>query len=299
MDYKKFIKSKKLRIRIMQALSFVPDKAMISLQYRIKTGRKLDLKNPERYTEKLQKYKLCYKNPVMKQCVDKYDVRDYVKQCSLEHLLNHCYGVFSAPEEIDYSSLPEKFVCKDTLGGGSTSVLVVSRSINDMEKLRRTMQRWVNEPAWLKNPGREWPYDGKKHRIIIEEYLEQSDGDLADYKFYCFDGKVKCFYVRTDYMRNHDGGKMSFFNRDKEILSGVGMDYCKPAGKPPELPDEIDKMIEYAEILSKEFPHVRVDLYHVDGRIVFGELTFFNASGYMSFIPDEFDFEMGKSFVLT
>ncbi len=117
MDYKKIIKSKNVRIRILRLLNFIPDKQMLSLQYRIKTGRKLNLNNPKRYTEKLQLYKLKYRNPLMEKCVDKYEVRKYVKQCGLENILNKCYGVYDNPLEIDFDKLPNKFVLKDTLGG--------------------------------------------------------------------------------------------------------------------------------------------------------------------------------------
>lgn len=298
MNYKKIISSRALRIKIMQALSFLPDSMVIKLQYKIKTGHTLHLKKPVRYTEKLQWYKLNYKNPVLKDCVDKYNVRKYVEDHTLKNILNECYGVFNSPEEIDFGSLPEKFVCKDTLGGGSTSVIVVDKNNVNLAELKKTMQKWVDEPTDKKHPGREWPYDNQKHRIIIEKFLEQDNGDLADFKFFCFNGRVKCFYVRTDYAKSHDSGKMAFFNREKELLNGVGMDYCNAATEVPELVPEIEQMILYAEKLSEDFPHVRVDFYDVNGRVIFGELTFYNASGYMKFIPDEFDKELGKEFIL-
>ena len=115
MDYKKIIKSRAVRIKIMQAMSFIPDKWMVSLQYKIKTGRKLNLKNPQRFTEKLQWYKVYYRDPIMKQCVDKYEVRKYVEECGLGSILNECYGVYSSPDEIDFGKLPDSFVLKDTL----------------------------------------------------------------------------------------------------------------------------------------------------------------------------------------
>lgn len=298
MNYKKIVTSRKTREKILRCLNFIPDRQMIALQYRIKTGRKLNLKAPCRYTEKLQWYKLYYRDPKMIQCVDKYDVRNYIEKVGFGELLNECYGVFNSPEEIDFGSLPEKFVCKDTLGGGSTSVILVDKNNVNLAELKNTIQKWVDEPTDKKHPGREWPYDNQKHRIIIEKFLEQDNGDLADFKFFCFNGRVKCFYVRTGYAKNHDSGKMAFFNRNKELLDGVGMDYCNTATKAPELVPEIDQMIKYAENLSKDFPHVRVDFYDVNGQVIFGELTFYNASGYMKFIPDDFDKELGKEFIL-
>lgn len=297
-NYKTIISSRSARIKLMQAVSFLPDRFVVKLQYRLKTHRKLNLKNPKRFTEKLQWYKLYYKNPVMQECVDKYSVRKYVEQCGLENILNKCYGVYDNPAQIDFDFLPDKFVCKDTLGGGSNSVILVNKASVDFEYLKNTMNKWVNEPINKKHPGREWPYDNRRHRIIIEEYLEQRDGDLADYKFFCFNGKVEFFYIRTDYVKKHTDGKMAFFDKKKRFMENVGMDYCERATNVPPLVPELDKMIEYAEILAREFPHVRVDFYDVNGRIVFGELTFYNASGYMNFEPDEFDFIFGEKFKL-
>ena len=112
-------------MKILNFLSFVPDKQMLKIQYRMKTGRKLNLKNPKRWTEKTQWYKLYYRNPLMIQCVDKYEVREYVKHCGLENILNSCYGVYDNVDDIDFTKLPSQFVIKDTLGGGSNSVVVV------------------------------------------------------------------------------------------------------------------------------------------------------------------------------
>lgn len=293
-DYHK----RKLKIYVARLLSFLPDSLILKIQYKLKTGHKLNLNNPERYTEKLQWYKLHYKNLVLKQCVDKYDVRKFVSAKGLGFILNECYGVFNDCKSIDFDSLPDKFICKDTLGSGSNSVLVVDKNKDSLNSIVKILQKWLNEKQFGKHPGREWPYDGQKHRVIIEKYLEQNNSDLADYKFFCFNGLVECFYVRTDYAKTHTGGKMAFFNRKKDCLKGVELDYCKGSTDIPILPPEIDTMIYYAEQLSSEFPHVRVDFYDVDGQIIFGELTFYNASGYMNFTPDEFDYILGEKFKL-
>lgn len=296
MDYKKIIKSRKNRERILRLLRFVPDKTMIKIQYRIKTGRKLNLKNPQRYTEKLQWYKLNYKNPLLVMCVDKYDVREYVKSLGLGEILNECYGVFDSVEDIDFEMLPERFVMKDTLGGGGDRVIICkNKAVFDIEGAKKKMQEWVLEPI-VKFGGREWPYySGKKHRIIVEQFLECEDGDLPDYKFFCFDGLCEFSYVKVDYARSHDAGRLAFFDKKLNQLS-VKMDYCNLLDDKIELPSQYNEMIELANKISKGFPHVRVDFYLVNGKVYFGEMTFYNASGYMSFEPDEFDFEMGKMF---
>ena len=136
MDYKKIIKSRSLRLKILRFLSFVPDKTMIKIQYKLKTGHKLNLKNPRRFTEKLQWYKLYYKNPLMIRCVDKGDVRKYVAKCGLKDILIPSYGIYNSFDEINWDKLPSKFVVKDTLGGGGNSIIIVKdkKDIN-FEKL--------------------------------------------------------------------------------------------------------------------------------------------------------------------
>ena len=186
MDYKKIIKSRSLRLKILRVLSFVPDKTMIKLQYRIKTGRKLDLKNPKRFTEKIQWYKLYYKNPKMIICVDKYDVREYVKSKGLEDILIPCYGVYDSIDQINWDDLPNQFVMKDTLGGGGNSVLIVKdKKMADIEQLKLCGEEWTSINAHVRDAGREWPYySGKNHRIIIEKYIEskEAEGGLIDRK---------------------------------------------------------------------------------------------------------------------
>ena len=273
---------------------------MVQLQYRIKTGRKLNLKNPQRYTEKLQWYKLYYKNPLMIQCVDKYDVRAYVESKGLGHILNECYGVFERVEDIDFDFLPNQFVIKDTLGGGGNSVILVrDKSQMDLEAVKAQLNKWVHENHRIRTGGREWPYySGKRHRIIIEKYLAQPDGDLPDYKFFCFEGIVRNYYVRTDYAMDHKG-KTAFFDHTNAFLHGVGMDYTHVAEKKPELNvKKVKEMVMLSESLAQGFPHVRVDLFLVNQNIYFGEMTFYNASGYMTFEPNEFDFVMGSKFLL-
>lgn len=283
----------------MQMLSFVPDKMMLKIQYRIKLGRKLNLKNPQRYTEKLQLYKLNYRNPLMKICADKYEVRQYVEDKGLKNILNELYGVFNTPDEIDFEKLPTSFVIKDTLGGGGNSVIIVeNKNKMNEQQVRKQMREWVNEPVNMKHPGREWVYDNKKHRIIIEKMLiAEGKNDLPDYKFFCFDGKVDCLYLMQNYTMHHSEGEMGFFDCNFNMLKARRTDF-KPILNAPQKPENFEKMVEYAEILSERFPHVRVDFYNINGQIVFGEMTFFNASGYTKFEPDEYDYIMGEKFII-
>lgn len=299
-EYKKIIKSRALRLQILRLLSFVPDMLMLKIQYRIKTGRKLNLKSPKRFTEKLQWYKLYYKNPLMIQCVDKYDVREYVKSKGLEEILIPCYGVFDSADDIDWDSLPNQFVMKDTLGSGGASVIIVKdKSKEDINELKRRATKWTQIPAHRRDGGREWPYySGKNHRIIIEKFLEADPqlGGLIDYKFFCFNGVPTWIYVLAD--RNLGNGVgVGIYSSLFEKMNVLRADE-RPLERVIEKPVTFERMKKVSAKLSAEFPEARIDLYEVDGEVKFGEITFYDGSGYMTFAPDSFDEKFGESFVL-
>lgn len=298
MDYKRIIKSRAVRVQIMRALSFVPDKTMIQLQYRIKMNRKPNLENPQRYTEKLQWYKLYYRDPLMAQCVDKYKVREYVAKQGYGNILNELYGVYDDPAKINFSALPTQFVLKDTLGGGGNSVIICKdKSTLDIPSAVATMKRWL-APMQGKHPGREWVYDKGENRIVVERYIpsDPETGGLIDYKFFCFNGKVAYVYGIADRKVGQKAG-LGIFTPEFELLPYTRLDE-KPLERTLCKPDNYADLLFCAEKLAEPFPHARIDLYDQNGRILFGEITFFDGSGYMKFGPDEFDFMMGKVFEL-
>ena len=299
MDYKKWLKSETVRYAILDFLSFVPDRLMVQLQYKIKLGRKLNLSNPLRYSEKLQWYKLYYRNQLMPECADKASVRDYVKSKGLEEILNESYGTYSSLDEIHWDELPNHFVLKDTLGGGGRSMIFVyDKTKIHFDDIKDKLNSWLNISPNKKNFGREWLYENRKHRIIAEKILiNSSSDDLPDYKFFCFDGKVFCSYMMQNYTLHHEDGVLGFLDKDFHLLKAHRADF-KPMIEQPVMPQNYDKMVKIAETLSQGFPHVRIDLYNLQGKIIFGEMTFFNASGYTQFEPDEFDYELGEQFIL-
>ncbi|MEF2246817.1 ATP-grasp fold amidoligase family protein [Paenibacillus sp. IITD108] len=293
MDYKGIIKSQKIRFKILKFLSFIPDSLMLKLQYRIKLGRKLYLNNPKRYTEKLQWYKLYYRNPIMTQCADKYEVRQYIKDKGLEHILNKLYGVYNSSNEITFEDLPNKFVIKTTNGSGTNVICKDKRSI-DTDLIRKNLNEWLSRDFF--NAGREWAYKEIKPRIIVEEYFEDNsnlyDG-INDYKFMCFNGKVKYIVFDVDRYKNH---KRNIYKANWSYLD-VSTDHANIGDIIPR-PDGLDEMLKVANLLAQDFPFVRVDLYWINSRVYFGELTFYPWAGYVKFSPDEFDFILGKCFVL-
>ena len=270
---------------------------MVSLQYRIKLGIWPNLKDPKRFTEKLQWYKLYYKDPEMTTCVDKYEVRSHLERIGLNRFLPKCYGVYDSPSDINFDHLPDSFVIKDTLGSGGNSVAVVRDKRNICpDELFNRMNSWVNEPINVKNPGREWVYDNRKHRIIVEEYLHVPGEELKDYKFFCFNGKVACVYVIANRIL---GGHGELAIMDENFVRIPYQSTTQNVMREnPEKPQTFETMKKLAEQLSAGFPHVRVDLYSLGSRVVFGELTFFGASGYMKYEPDEFDYYLGTYFEL-
>ena len=293
MNYKKIIKSQKLRVKILSVLSFVPDKTMVKLQYRIKTGRKLNLKDPKRFTEKIQKYKLDYRNPLMHKCADKYGVREYIESKGLKEILNTLYGVYENEEEIDFNKLPNSFVLK-TNNSSHTNILCDDKSKLDINETKRKLKEFICKKKKI-SAGREWAYNDIKTKIICEKYLDKDEnGDIVDYKFFCFNGKAYYLYVITN--RFLEGGpKLGIYdiNGNKTEYRRADMPLLEENIK---LPGNLREMKEIAEKLSEDFPHVRVDLYNIKGKIIFGEMTFYDGSGYEGFIPDEFDYILGEKF---
>lgn len=297
MDYKKIFRSQKVRFLILKMLSFIPDPIMLKLQYRIKMGRKLDLRNPERFTEKIQCYKIRFRNPLMGQCVDKYEVRKFVESKGLGSTLNKLYQVCSNPEEIDFSALPERFVIKSTDGGGGENILICKdKSAIDVNETISVLSKWKNKKNI--NAGREWAYTFiQESRYIVEEYLENDsnpEAGISDYKFFCFNGKPYCVVYDID---RYIGHKRNFYDTKWNNLH-VTSDCPGFEDNGTDKPAGLEEMLKVAEILSADFPFVRVDLYYISGHVYFGEMTFYPWSGYVRFHPEEFDCELGEQFNL-
>lgn len=296
-NYKKIIKSQRLRFAILRALSFIPDKWMLSLQYYMKLGRRIDFRNPKRFTEKIQVYKIGYRNEVLHRCVDKYDVRQYVESLGLADILNESYGIYEDCRSIDLDNLPDSFVVKTTDGGGGENIMICKdKSVLEKEAFYAELLKWKNKKDI--NAGREWAYTGiRKSRYIVEKLLvntENPEVGIADYKFFCFNGQPEVIVYDTD---RYVGHKRNFYDTDWNNLN-VSSD-CPQCDRNVPRPEGLDDMLKVAAELSKGFPFVRVDLYYVEGRVIFGELTFYPWSGYVQFEPDSFDFELGDMFDLS
>ena len=295
--YKRIIKSAKIRKLILDMLSFLPDSIMLPLQYRIKLGRKLNLRNPERFTEKLQWYKRFYRNPIMHRCVDKYNVRSYVREKGLEHILVPLIAKYNSVDEIDLDSLPNQFIIKTTNGGGGLNVIICKDKSQITADEIRNKLGYNNKPIRSNSMGREWAYYGLQPGIIIEQLLINRDNPEAginDYKILCYNGCAKFIIVDVD---RYIGHKRNIYDCEWNNLH-ISSD-CPPADREIAKPDNLKEMLKIAEKLSEDFPFVRVDLYSVDDKVYFGELTFYPWSGYVQFNPDYADYQFGEYFSLT
>lgn len=278
-------------------LNWLPDKGFLKLLYRCKMGCSMDLNNPLTFSEKLQWLKLNDRNPAYTAMVDKYEVRSYITEKLGEDCLIPLLGVWSHPNEIDFNSLPKQFVLKCTHDSGG---VVVCKDIEqlDVKAAKRRLEKCLKRNFFL--IGREWPYKNVKPRIIAEEFL--SDGkheDIWDYKFFCFSGVPTYCQVICG---RHSHKTMNFFDMDwrpQEFMrvSESGKVYPLAKEQIPQ-PATFNKMRMAAECLSEGIPFVRVDFYEVQGKMYFGEITFYPASGFCAFEPKEWNYKLGEKIQL-
>lgn len=271
---------------------WIPDSLYLRWQYRLLMGKKLDLKNPQTFTEKIQWLKIHNRRPIMTTMVDKYAVKEHVAQRIGEKYIIPTLGVWNSLEEVDWDSLPEKFVLKTTHGGGGTGVVVVK------DKSKADRIETLNKLRWsYKDEGytrsREWPYKNVPRRIIAEQLIEiQDKSDLTDYKIFCFNGEPKYIQVIQD---RHSGETIDFYDTDWNHQEFVGLNpRAKNAATPVARPHNLDAMLDAARKLAKDDPFVRVDMYQIEEGILFGELTFFPASGIGAFTPEDTDEMLGE-----
>lgn len=262
------------------------DETYIKLWYFKRFKRFPNLKNPQTFTEKLQWLKLNYREPLFTTLVDKYEVKKHVADIIGEEYLIRTLGVWDKFDDIDFDSLPDKFVLKCTHDSGG-NVICRDKATLDKDKARAKIEKSLNTNYYYF--GREWPYKNLKPRIIAEEYIEDfsGSGTLKDYKFFCFNGKAYCI----DHCVGRETGntKHYFFDRNWEFKKYNEKSLEIPENLTLPKPENFDKMIELAETLSKGFPFIRVDLYNSEGTIYFGEYTLFPWSGFYPYFTKEFD----------
>ena len=257
------------------------------------TGEKLNLENPKTFNEKIQWLKLYDSTPEKTRLADKYLVRDWVKEKIGEEYLIPLLGVWDKFDDINFDELPKQFVLKCNHGSGY-NIIVKDKSKLDIEDARKKINKWLNEDFAFK--GFEMHYSSIQRKIIAEKYIENDNNDLYDYKFWCFDGKMK--YIQFLSERNTDGLKMAFYDKDWNKQNFV---YSHPMDtKIITKPDNLDTMIQLAEKLASGMNHVRVDFYRLNnGIIYFGEMTFTSCSGVCKFNPEIANLQLGNLIKLS
>lgn len=281
---------------ILMHLNFLfPDKLYLTLLFRLKMGYWMDWKHPKTYNEKLNWLKLYDRKPEYTTMVDKYAVKEYVANIIGREYIIPTLGVWDSPEEIDWDSLPQKFVLKTTHGGGNSGVIICKdKSTIDLKTVKKQLSRTMRQNIYKENC--EWPYKNVNKKIIAEEYLEDSvTNELRDYKFFCFNGEAKYLYIATG-RQKHSEPYFNFFDTDYNSL-----DFQQGHPRSEDLlakPLCFDEMKIIASKLSKGLTQVRIDLYEVNGKIYFGEMTLFHMAGISPFNPKEWDYIFGENIKL-
>lgn len=280
-------------------LGWLPDKPYLSLRYRFQMGHWIDWKNPKTFSEKLQWLKVFNRKPEYTIMVDKYAVKKYVADLIGSQYIIPTLGVWDKVEDIDWNSLPNQFVLKTTHGGGGGGVYICKDKTSFdkhaiIEKLKVSLSSEIYPEL------REWPYKDVPKRIIAEKFMspvkEPKPMDLPDYKFFCFNGEPKYCQVIRD---RHSKETIDFYDMKWNHQEFVGLNPIARNGLTPVArPEHLEEMQIICRKLSKDVPFLRVDLYVIDGKEYFGELTFYPASGMGVFTPGEWNSKLGELLTL-
>ena len=270
-------------------LNWVPDSLYLKVLYRVIMGRKLNLKNPKEYNEKLQWLKLNDRKPEYSTMVDKYEVRGYIGDLLGDKYLIPCLGIYDSVDDIDIDALPDKFVLKCTHDSGSVEICK-DKSSFDIEGARHRLSQAMKRNYYATY--REWPYKYVKPRIIAEGYLEGDGGDLKDYKVMCFNGEAKIIEVHENRFVEGKVHTQTFYDREWNIVPLTQIETVT-VDRPGERPRQLDEILRLSELIAKNMYHARIDWYIEGDKIYFGEITFFDGSGFESFSTPEMERMLG------
>lgn len=287
---------KKPKIFVLYILGFklfrvIPDYIYLQIKYRLIMGKKLNLKNPRTFNEKLQCLKLYDRRPEYTMMADKYLVREYIAKTIGKEYLIPLLGVWDDPDEMDFGALPDQFVLKCNHNSGLGMCICKDKSQLNIEQVKKELRKGLKQDYYL--AGREWPYKDIPRKIIAEKYMENDSGDeLTDYKVFCFNGEPKIVLVCAE--RFTDAGlRENFYDLNWNLINiqrpkhpNTKYSICKP--------ESLGVMLDLARTLSQNIPFVRVDFYDINGKTYFGEMTFFPASGFEEFTPEEWDYKLGE-----
>jgi hypothetical protein len=271
----------------------LPDSFYISLKYFYHFKRFPNLKNPKSFTEKIQWLKLNDRKQEYTVMVDKYLVKDYVASIIGSEYIIPTLGVWDDAEDIEFDDLPNQFVLKWNHDSGSV-VICKDKNKLDRESVIKRLASYKKHNGY--NYGREWPYKNVKPMIIAEHYMKDSNiNGLNDYKFFCFNGRVKCFKIDFDRFINH---RANYYDINGNLLPFGELAFPPDFSRKIEMPHNLQLMVYLAEKLADGIPFIRVDFYEVDTKVYFGELTFYPSSGFGCFTDEKWDYKLGEWIVL-
>lgn len=275
--------------RMRYLLRFVPDKMYLELCYFLKTHKILNLKNPQTFNEKLQWLKLYNRKPGYTMMVDKYKVRDYIKEkIGKEYLIPLVGGPWESVEDIDFEVLPDQFVLKCNHDSGSV-IICKDKATFNMEAARKKLDDCLKHNFWYL--GREWPYKNVTPCIIAEKYMvDESETELKDYKVFNFNGNPEIIQVDFGRFKEH---KRNLYDTDWQYIEAA-IEYPTDPEIKIDRPRQLTQMLRLAKILSKDIPFLRTDFYSIEDKLYFGEMTFFHESGFGKFEPEKFEEEIGE-----
>lgn len=274
--------------------TWLPDSLYLKIMFRLKMGYKLNLKKPQTFNEKLQWLKLYNRKPEYTQMVDKSGAKTIAENILGKGYVIPTLGVWDKFEDIDFNSLPDRFVLKTTNGGGGGGI-IICRDKSKLNLVSAAEQLKSSLKASIYRNLKEWPYKNVKPRVLAEKFMVDESGELRDYKFYCFNGEPKVFLVASERFSGHRT-YFDYFDMEGNHLPFTQGGMNNPVT--PELPSTFEEMKQVATKLSHGLPHVRIDLYSVDEKVYFGEFTFFDSSGFEKFTPREWDNIFGGWIIL-
>lgn len=279
---------RKLWLKIIKKMTFLPQEYYVKCYYEYYSGKKINYNNLVEFNQKLTWYKVFYRPKILNVLVDKFAVRNFVKDRIGKGFLNECLGVYTNPSEIKFDKLPNQFVIKG-VHGCNFNLIVKDKTKLNKARARILMYKWLRKNYYYKG-GLQWAYKDIKPRLVVEKFLEDKEvKELIDYKFYCFNGEPKFLVAQSDKLGKY------FYDLHWNFLP---FSWRKNYNTPIDEPSNFAELKELAVKLSEGFPFVRVDFYSVDGQSIFGEMTFYPTNARDDFYPEKYNKIVGDYFVL-